>query len=429
MAKEYSENQTLLSQAQHEIFMRLLPVIVCMVVVGIVGILGNILTIIFYVSKSRRCPSTIQISCLATVDLLVCFMVVPNIVEMVININYDQSFMCKLTHFFGLWTIASSCLILWIIALDRHRKICKPFVKQMTVKTTEHAIVGIVVFSFFLSVRNFANFDSNEVHVFIPVINRTLNGLYCTTRDDPGYKISVTIFHSIDFLLLLMVWITIVVCYTRIICTLFKMKRTKKRQSPSGHVDKKMSPEVNMSEDSDDLGVKDSASHSATREFETYELHHLADSPSSSTEFSTSNTLQTATEITHSPVIPTVSRGKYSGHHSLRRTVTKMNARKRKRRRKIAARSASERNLTFMMFTVSFLFVLCFFPYFVIKIIMRLVLKTGEEFELSVGIQFALRLVYFNSVFNPIVYCFFNPQFRQYIKGLFLKCIGCLRKN
>lgn len=409
-------NETLLNQSQREIFMHLLPVIVCMAVVGVVGIIGNTLTIIFYISKSKRSPSSIQIACLATVDLLVCCMIIPNIVEMVINVKYDLNVLCKFAHFFGLWTIASSCLILWIIAIDRDRKICKPFVKQMTVSTTKHAITGIVVFSFFLSVRNFANFDSNKVNVPIPNSNRTVSGRYCTTRDDPGYKISVTVFHSIDFLLLLMVWVTIIVCYIRIISTLLKINRKKKREVPSIHIDTSAPVHGNRADDSE--------------EFDSYELHNFSDPPSSSTEFSTSQTFQTSADLNQTHSISAISGGAFTNHqNSLRRVVTKNNARKRKRRRKVAARSASERNLTFMMFTVSFLFVLCFFPYFVIKIIMRLVLKSGDEFELSVGIQFALRLVYFNSVFNPIVYCFFNPQFRRYIKTIFIRCLHCVIKK
>ncbi|XP_045191177.2 cholecystokinin receptor type A-like [Mercenaria mercenaria] len=434
------ENDTLLDQSQREVFLHLLPVIVCMAVVGIVGILGNILTIIFYAFKQKRSPSTIQIACLAAVDLMVCIMIIPNIIEMVVNVKFNQSFMCKFTHFLGLWTIASSCLILWIIALDRHRKICKPFAKQTTVRSTEYAITGIVVFSFFLSVRNFANFDSIKIDVPVTGTNRTISGQYCTTRDDSGYKISVSIFHSIDFVLLLMVWVTVIVTYTRVIYTLFRLRRTRKREIPSVHIEQSSHVKLNRRDETkDNVELHELKSQSDTQDSDTSELKYPADTLSSSTEFSTgdmttlhsyshSPAVSTATGKNHSHVVPSVSGGTFS-HHSLRRTVCKLNTRKRKRRHKIAARSASERNLTYMMLTVSVLFILCFFPYFVIKIIMRLVLKSGEEFELAVGTQFALRLVYFNSVFNPVIYCFFNPQFRRYIKYTLLKCFQCAQNK
>ncbi|XP_045214271.2 chemerin-like receptor 1 [Mercenaria mercenaria] len=324
-------NETLLAQTQREVSSRLLPVIVCMAVVGVVGILGNIFAFIFYTFKVKRTPCTVQIACLSAIDFLVCVMIIPNIVEMAVNVKYDVPFLCKLTHFLGLWTIGSSCFILWLIALDRHRKICKPFAKQMTVRSTVRAIVGLLVLVFFLSVRNFAIFDCIEIDVRISGSNETVRGRYCTTRADSGYKLSVSIFHGVDFLISLMIWITVIVTYTHVLCTLFRMRRTFSRDKTE------------------------------------------------------------------------------SGENT--------------------ARNTTERNITYMMLTVSLLFVLCFFPYYAIKVVMRLALKSGEEFEMAVGAQFALRLVYFNSVFNPIVYCFFNPQFRQYLKELLFRCFRCGKKN
>ncbi|XP_045189934.2 neuropeptide CCHamide-2 receptor-like isoform X2 [Mercenaria mercenaria] len=324
-------NDTLLAQSQKEVFTHLLPVIVCMAVVGVVGILGNIFAFIFYAFKVKRTACTVQIACLSAVDFLVCVMIIPNIVEMAVNVKYDQPFLCKLTHFLGLWTIGSSCFILWLIALDRHRKICKPFAKQMTVKSTVRAIVGLLVLVFLLSVRNFAIFDCIEIDVQISGSNETVRGRYCTTRADSGYKLSVSIFHGVDFLISLMIWLTVIVTYTHVLCTLFRMRRT-------------------FSQDKKASGEND-------------------------------------------------------------------------------ARSATERNITYMMLTVSLVFVLCFFPYYVIKVVMRLALKAGEEFEMAVGAQFALRLVYFNSVFNPVVYCFFNPQFRHYLNNLLFRCFRCGKDN
>ncbi|XP_045189933.2 cholecystokinin receptor type A-like [Mercenaria mercenaria] len=408
------EMTSLLDQSQNEIFFRLLPLIVFMAVVCVMGIIGNILTIIFYASSSRRSTSTIQIACLATVDLMVCVMIIPNIIEMAVNVKYNISFLCKLTHFFGLWTIASSCFILWVIALDRYRKICKPFAKQMTVKTTEYAVTAIVIGSFVLSVRNFVNFTAIDVNVAVSNSNETVKGRFCTTRDDAGYKISVTVFYAIDFLFVLVCLGTILITYSCIICTLLRLKRTKKRSKQQAHVGISSRAKASIREESDgSLEMSNFQSQTNASTSKTNNNLSFDDTASSSADFSQSRTTQA------------IGNGGMLSPISLRRTLHKMNFRKRKRRHKIGARSASERNLTFMMLTVSLLFVLCFFPYFVVKIIMRLVLKSGEEFELNVGIQFALRLVYLNSVFNPVVYCFFNPQFRSYIKGILLKCLRC----
>jgi hypothetical protein len=312
-------NNTLLDQSQNEVFIRLLPVIVCMAIVCVIGLLGNVFAFIFYMFKSKRTTSTIQIACLAAVDFLVCMMIIPNIAEMAVNVKHDQPFLCKLSHFFGLWTIGSSIFILWLIALDRHRKICKPFTKQLNVKNTIRAIIVLIVITFLLSVKNFAIFDSLEISVDVTGSNQTVVGRYCTTRSDGAYKLSVSILHTVDFLISLMIWVTVIVTYSHVLFTLLKMRRSTNL------------PETDSS-------------------------------------------------------------------------------------------SAVERNITYMMLTVSLLFVLCFFPYYAIKLIMRIALKSNKEFEMGVGAQFALKLVYLNSFFNPIVYCFFNPKFRGYLKGILFGC-------
>ncbi|XP_060551203.1 putative neuropeptide Y receptor type 6 [Ruditapes philippinarum] len=410
----------LLDDSQNETFHRLLPVIVCMAVVGAVGIIGNILTIVFYASKSKRSTSTLQITCLAVVDLIVCIMIVPNIIEMVVNVKYNQDVFCKLTHVFGLWAIATSCFILWIIAIDRYRKICKPFAKQITVKTTKFAITVIVIGSFLLSVRNFVNFSTVEVNVTLPVSNETTIGCYCTTRGDAGYNISVTVFYAIDFLFVMVCLISIIVTYSHIIITLLKLKRSKNASNQHRRDITWSRPNATgtgncVNEESDNsFGMTTFKSES-----------HISDSDAGNN----SNVIAAKASVCDGHPAVTIGNDQTFHNTSLRRTIQKKNFRKRKRRRKIGASSASERNLTFMMLAVSLLFVACFFPFFVVKIILRLVLKTGEEIELNVGIQFALRLVYMNSVFNPIVYCFFNPQFRRYIKGLFLKCFRCQKQT
>lgn len=409
---EEQNETTLLDRAQHEIFMNLLPVILFMAIVGFVGILGNILTILFYASKPKRRPSNIQIMCLAIFDLLVCCMIIPNIIEMVVNVKYNEGIACKFTHFFGLWTVACSCFTLWVISLDRYWKICKPFSKQMTVKSTRSAVIAIVIGTFFQSVRNFFNYNSTEVHIDVLNKNETIKGQYCSTTDDPRLKISVTVFSALDFLLVLICLVSLIVTYSCIIYSLVRLKGRKKLMASPVHIRVGQNGNTNIKEESDVIsGVSDTQKPPNTSDSVAYGSTQWCDPT------------YTSDNVTNSQITSAVTGGEVFSTTSLRKTITKRNARKRKR--KIPAKSTSERNLTFMMLTVSLLFVLCFVPFFVIKIVMRLALKTGVEFELTVAIQFALKLVYVNSVFNPIVYCFFNPQLRRYIKSFLLKCLRC----
>jgi hypothetical protein len=82
----------------------------------------------------------------------------------------------------------------------------------------------------------------------------------------------------------------------------------------------------------------------------------------------------------------------------------------------------SEVKLTLMMFTVSMIFILCFTPYFAIRVFITILLDSKKDYISNAGLQFALKLPYINSVFNPIIYYIFNPNFRRYIVGCFGKC-------
>lgn len=481
------ENDRLLEEARYEIFRHLLPSIVCMIVSGIAGLVGNALAFSFYAFKTKRATTVVLIACLSVVDFIVCVMFIPNIAEMWVNVKYTQTFMCKLAHFIGLWTVASSGFILWLVAIDRHRKICSPFGRQLTIKTVKYAVIGVIVFGFFLSVRNFVNFDTVEIDVIIhDRVNRTITGYYCTTRDDRSFTTSVKLFTTVDFLLMLMIWLTLVTAYTHIIFTLIKLQKTKKRnsvkQKAGGGNSSNLSNTTELSEtpkSSKEVHTlkleqrsicssrEDGPIHSLGK---TVMIHEQPDNTSNikdylksepspdevipkSIDFLLKHELkgkQTTVKIQENSELPgnvtpiesytrdkqrsTITPEDHSSSHvstSLQDSGTLSSDGRSKaftygrpeRQKKLRA-SARERKLTFKMLTVSVVFILCFTPYFIVKILMREVLDSGQEYELSLLSQIALRLPYMNSVFNPVVYCVFNPHFRVYIKVVLTSCVS-----
>ena len=68
------------------------------------------------------------------------------------------------------------------------------------------------------------------------------------------------------------------------------------------------------------------------------------------------------------------------------------------------AKKPSEWNLIILMFAVSAMFILCVTPYFFWRIFIKLIMN------MTSGIQRALMLPFFNSLFNPIIYSIFSPK-------------------
>ncbi|KAL4223276.1 hypothetical protein ACF0H5_016748 [Mactra antiquata] len=394
------DDKQLLREAQSKLFRNLLPLIVILIILGLVGFLGNLLAIIFYFTKTKRTSAVMLIGCLAIADLIVCVLFIPNIVEMSVNVLYTENIPCKLAHFSGLWTIAVSCIILGVIAIDRHRKICSPFGKHIEIHHVKRIVIGIVVFGFCLAFRDFFTFDTAPVEVKVNDDSRNLTGYYCTTRDEKHYEVPVTIFSVLDFLIVLIVLVTLIICYSHIIFTLFKVIKKEKtlvESKPTGLVNIASctdSHDITEENQLSSIVIQDDKESKATSPEKTVPDEHSVDHDGHSDNDQLENTT------------------KQHGKHSSTKHTNAM--------------SAVEKNLTIMMFVVSVVFTACFIPYFVVKILMRSVLQTGEEFELGLGVQFALRFPYLNSVFNPIIYCYFNPHFRDYVKellkGLFLVC-------
>jgi hypothetical protein len=473
------DEEVILEHARYEIFQHLLLVIVCMVVFGAIGIVGNSFAFAFYAFKSKPSSTVRLIACLAMVDLIVCVEFIPNIIEMWVNVKYTASIMCKFAHFIGLWTVACSGLILWVVAIDRHRKICTPFGKQMTLVTVKYVLIAIVMFGGVMSVRNFANFDSVVVNVKDPGSNITVKGHYCTTRDDSGYFVSVAVFTVTDFLLMLIVWMTLGIVYSHIIYTIYKLKRTRKHlQNETNVNNREVSNPSYVIDESEESTTKiedrpetfkeytnGHATHSVHPENRQRNTNKVGISKTNITPRSTSSkqildaslnnrivSVQSQDSLTETGISTEDSEQSNSytndlsspdntkdlsgkGHSSppkprTKSTLKRIMHRVKKRKRYNSAKCPVERNLTFKMLVVSIVYILCFTPYFIVKILMREVMKSGEEYELNLLAQIALRLPYMNSVFNPVIYCVFNSQFRLYIQNVFKTFFStCFRKQ
>ncbi|KAH3824392.1 G-protein coupled receptor 84-like [Dreissena polymorpha] len=119
--------------------------IVYLVLIMIIGVIGNILVlIIFYfrfTSSTHRC----FILTLAIYDLLACAVGAPWIIsESFFAFHYHDAISCKIFRFVLYYTCVASSLTLVLIAIERCRKICTPFKTQFTVPMAKRAIYVVV---------------------------------------------------------------------------------------------------------------------------------------------------------------------------------------------------------------------------------------------------------------------------------------------
>ncbi|XP_045202019.1 cholecystokinin receptor type A-like [Mercenaria mercenaria] len=425
------DEELLLKQTQKEILQRLLPDIISLVIFCAIGIFGNILTLTFYAKRAKRSSTLIMITSLAAVDVAVCIALILSIWELAVIVTSYHSAVCKLTHFFGRWTVGSSCFVLWIISIDRHRKICKPFGKQVTVSNAKHVVTGLVLFALLLSIKELVHYSSIEILLNTSTSNGTITGYYCKEIKGPGYRISIFVFNAIDMILFAIIWVTQVVVYTLIIYSLVKI-----RQKVSQKADHFKTPEFDlpaadeslrdpvsndMSGDIPDSKDKDNISRNTISTLDLSDFTNNATN-CSDVNFGFSkqidkhtNSSETNIRQSNNTNIEEFSFGRSARGKELG-TIRTNNGHGNM---KVKAIAPMEMKLTLMLFSVSLVFVLCFTPYFVMII---WALDAGKEYELEAGIKFAIRLPYLNSVFNPFIYCIFNSEFRSFVKVMLKEC-------
>lgn len=399
------DTDRLLQEAHRKKIMEHMALITFLSFMAVVGIIGNILTIIFYGSKvkMKKTSTLVLIKLLAVLDLIVCFLCFTTIADLFVNILFTNAILCKVMYFFDHWFVVSSVLTLWLISIDRYRRMCKPLGKQLTVKSATVAVIFLSTVSMVFSTHDFITYNPVKVNISTPdKDNPVVIGHYCTNTDEPSLETVVIVFHVLDALTIFTCLVTFVFTYGNIWRALreHNRKTTHLHTNPSSVSFRQSTSEFNskMYQNEDD------------NLYEPTTITPLTRNPN--VHFSLGSDINMET-LNVSASIP-----------SFKSTDTKLstnNIAKANRPSKSSKTSRSERNLTLMMFAVTVGFVICFTPYFIVSAGIRMTSATTES-ELHTGIEFALRSPFWNSVINPIIFCVFNSQYRRYVKDVFTKC-------
>lgn len=130
----------------------LLPLTVTFGMFTIVGVVGNIFVLLVFVLGRvyKNNNFRVFVICLGIIDLMTSAFLIP--AEMAKHRNYfsfENLAMCKIKCLFNVWAGCAAALSLLIISIDRYRKVCQPFKRQITPRL---ALQLCVFLSFFLSV-------------------------------------------------------------------------------------------------------------------------------------------------------------------------------------------------------------------------------------------------------------------------------------
>ncbi|KAL4217639.1 hypothetical protein ACF0H5_022381 [Mactra antiquata] len=135
MEAPLNNSDEILIELNREEVIRDIPLIVFLSLICLLGSLGN--GLVFYVYKTKYTSSNCRtfVLFLSLVDLFSAGFVVP--VEIVVisrEYIFKNENVCKMSVFLNTWPTLTSGLLLLAIAMDRYRKVCKPFGWQISRK-------------------------------------------------------------------------------------------------------------------------------------------------------------------------------------------------------------------------------------------------------------------------------------------------------
>lgn len=219
--KLYRENFTLADdEVVYQLFLKDLPAFVFLLFLSVIGLLGNLH--VLYIFGSKFTPSNYRnaVISLAIMDILNCFISIPaDMADIRYNISIRTDINCKIFEFFAHSISLTSVLLLAIIAIERHRKVCHANKTQISGRNFHTITIVVIVMSFIVSVPILIMYEAGYVGATEP----SNSILICTdmkTIDEAIHHV----YYALLLFILCVCLITCIVPYSRIVKLLVKRR-------------------------------------------------------------------------------------------------------------------------------------------------------------------------------------------------------------
>ena len=362
-------NQTItIEQINAEEVSRLTPLLIFLGIIASTGIPGNVIVCLVYRVTSKKSVSRFFIWWLAVIDIISCFVLFLEIVNVVKQYTYTNTWLCKFTIFFTIWPVITSGFGLCLISIDRFKRVCKPLQKQISHKKAKLMCLATVGIALVFSWPALILFGTYTTH--ISDYNLTSNT--CTIQNEYQGTTYALVYNGFLWILFVSVLIFLAVFYILIGKRIFSQM--------GQHIS---SATIRTNSDTD-------------KSIDTVSGDDITTDISFVPGKSSQNLCRQHSAISRK--MSTISTG------------TKL--------RLTSQRQAKARKSALIMFLISFVFVISFLPY--------LILRMKEAFD-STFVQsmsdigracykFFLRTYFLNCAINPFIYCACAATFRQEVR-------------
>lgn len=409
----------------------LTPVTVYLIILMVIGVFGNLLVLYVYKFRFKRSTSRVFILSLAAFDLMTCLLGMPyHILDTVYPYTFVWDGICKALSFSLTFTILASIFVLDLIAIDRYRKICIPFEKQLSAAGTKITCWVTALIAAVLAIPIIFIYGSADVDTRIP----NVTGKECYVSNDLMDTELPLIYDAFNILVF-----TISVCiltglYIKVGIVVWKRR--------------------SFQDSTRDGGSKRSNSGTSTPDTIVSSMHTLNDDTrigtSASVHYNKANHENTSVQLfnSKSAICKTLSTNSANNSPRISRKERDLHKKRLKRlMSELSTASGDESTLergygnskfkskkhirtiriTTMLFIITVIFVISFLPYLIISILNGM----DEHFwnDMSSGelviINLLMRTYFINNMVNPIVYWFLDKKFKQEVCRFFRDIRKC----
>ncbi|XP_033743451.1 LOW QUALITY PROTEIN: uncharacterized protein LOC117329563 [Pecten maximus] len=211
---------------------KLIPIDILLVLYAVIGVFGNIAVIYIYSFKLKvKFDDKFFILVLAGMDIIVCstgplFSLARNILP----VNFQGDALCRICWYFVRTMGTASGMLLFIIAVQRYLKVCRPFGRQMTSFINKVALGVTFGVAIIIDIPIFVFYGETEIYDS----HLNVTGYRCGRKDDesPSMKQDILIYFYFMFACAGSVMLGVAVLYSMTGFTIYK--QVKKHMNLTG---------------------------------------------------------------------------------------------------------------------------------------------------------------------------------------------------
>ncbi|XP_046549018.1 alpha-2Db adrenergic receptor-like [Haliotis rubra] len=425
------------------------PVILFLVILMLIGVLGNSLVCYVYIAKFKPSTTRCFVIALAVLDLINCFTSIPfEVIDMRHTYTFGEYKICRLMKLFETINSIASGSVLVAVAVDRFKKICRPLQIQMTTKVANISIAICCSLAVVLAVPAGFIYGGRTV----PTDRINITGVDCSLSDQFIGSTLHIVYLGVQFLVFFGAALTIAVVYSLIWRQIILQKRFKETVSVRRRVEERImvldtptDVSVNAPNTSVDIVSSSKSDQDECRlpMTELAPLNHggkdgVRETPlhggSGDGVPKNENSISHESDVTDQRIKSLDAAGKSENQPAMVSTADQTSLIERGNRsnsRSVSARRETRcsqrtkvtRRTTFMMFLITVTFVASFLPHLSLTIAASVKKNLLSELDGAGFVLFHIfqRSYFLQSASNPIIYSFWNANFRREIHRLSMK--------